>query len=156
MEKRLIQALIGILILLLAYSALRPFWKLELNEAVKPNSDEKVILEIEQGESAKSVAKDLKNEGLIKSKASFLRTLEKEELDTALRYGRFVLSPSMTLREIITVLTTQGTGEMALTVLEGWTIQEISAQGGWKELKILKRYTHIAPEYLADKLKNQK
>ena len=26
-----------------------------------------------------------------------------------------------------------------------WTIQEISAQGGWKELKILKRYTHIAP-----------
>lgn len=40
--------------------------------------------------------------------------------------------------------------------MKGWTIQEISAQGGWKELKILKRYTHIAPEYLADKLKNQK
>ena len=37
--------------------------------------------------------------------------------------------------------------------MKGWTIQEISAQGGWKELKILKRYTHIAPEYLAEKLK---
>lgn len=37
--------------------------------------------------------------------------------------------------------------------MKGWTIQEISAQGGWKELKVLKRYTHIAPEHLAEKLK---
>lgn len=40
--------------------------------------------------------------------------------------------------------------------MKGWTIQEISAQGGWKELKILKRYTHIRPEHLANKLKEQK
>jgi len=38
--------------------------------------------------------------------------------------------------------------------MRGWTIQEISAQGGWKELKILKRYTHISADYLAKKLKN--
>jgi len=40
--------------------------------------------------------------------------------------------------------------------MKGWTIQEISAQGGWKELKILKRFTHIRPEHLANKLKEQK
>ena len=37
--------------------------------------------------------------------------------------------------------------------MKGWSLQEISAQGGWRELKILKRYTHLAPEYLAKKLK---
>ena len=40
--------------------------------------------------------------------------------------------------------------------MKGWTIQEISAQGGWKELKILKRYTHISADYLAKKFKNEK
>ena len=37
--------------------------------------------------------------------------------------------------------------------MKGWSIAEISAQGGWKDLRVLKRYTHLAPEYLAKKLK---
>jgi len=32
-------------------------------------------------------------------------------------------------------------------------ITEIAAQGGWKQLQILKRYTHIKAEYLANKMK---
>ncbi len=36
---------------------------------------------------------------------------------------------------------------------KGWSIVEIAQQGGWKELRVLKRYTHLKPEYLADKLK---
>jgi integrase len=35
----------------------------------------------------------------------------------------------------------------------GWSITEIAAQGGWKQLQVLKRYTHIKAEYLAKKLK---
>jgi len=34
----------------------------------------------------------------------------------------------------------------------GWSITEIAAQGGWKQLQILKRYTHIKAEYLAKKM----
>jgi integrase len=34
----------------------------------------------------------------------------------------------------------------------GWSITEIAAQGGWKQLQVLKRYTHIKAEYLAKKL----
>jgi|TARA_R100001015_G_C4458869_1_gene46450 hypothetical protein len=37
--------------------------------------------------------------------------------------------------------------------MKGWSIAEISAQGGWRDLRVLKRYTHLAPEYLAKKLK---
>ena len=36
---------------------------------------------------------------------------------------------------------------------QGWLITEIAAQGGWKQLQVLKRYTHIKAEYLAKKLK---
>lgn len=37
--------------------------------------------------------------------------------------------------------------------INGWSITEISAQGGWKDLKVLKRYTHISAEHLAKKLR---
>ena len=36
--------------------------------------------------------------------------------------------------------------------MNGWSITEISAQGGWNDLKVLKRYTHISAEHLAKKL----
>ena len=38
--------------------------------------------------------------------------------------------------------------------MNGWSIAEISAQGGWKNLSILKRYTHIKASYLSKKLGN--
>jgi integrase len=34
----------------------------------------------------------------------------------------------------------------------GWSITEIAVQGGWKQLQVLKRYTHIKAEYLAKKM----
>jgi integrase len=34
----------------------------------------------------------------------------------------------------------------------GWSITEIAAQGGWKQLQVLKRYTHIKAQYLAKKM----
>jgi len=38
---------------------------------------------------------------------------------------------------------------------QGWSIVELSAQGGWKTLSQLKRYTHIKGEHLAKKLREQ-
>jgi integrase len=35
---------------------------------------------------------------------------------------------------------------------QGWSITEIATQGGWKQLQVLKRYTHIKAEYLAKKM----
>ena len=128
MEKRFFQAVGILLLLIVIWSIWQPLWKTRLNEAVDPSSTDKIVLDVEKGESASSIATSLKKEELIESKKSFLRTVEKEDLDGSLRYGRFVLSPSMTLREIITILTTEGTGELAITVIEGWTINEIDAK----------------------------
>ena len=36
-----------------------------------------------------------------------------------------------------------------------WSIAELSAQGGWKSLSSLQRYTHSQPKHLANKLKKK-
>ena len=38
---------------------------------------------------------------------------------------------------------------------ENWSIAELSAQGGWKSLASLKRYTHIQANHLAKKMKTR-
>jgi len=37
--------------------------------------------------------------------------------------------------------------------MKGWTVSELSAQGGWKTLSQLKRYTQIKGEHLAQKMR---
>ena len=37
--------------------------------------------------------------------------------------------------------------------MKGWSIAELSAQGGWKSLSQLKRYTHVRADYLAEKMR---
>ena len=38
---------------------------------------------------------------------------------------------------------------------DNWSIAELSAQGGWKSLSSLKRYTHIQAKHLAKKMKGK-
>jgi integrase len=37
----------------------------------------------------------------------------------------------------------------------GWNTQELQAQGGWKDVRMLARYTHINSEHLAQKLRGK-
>ncbi len=128
MEKRIFQLIVLAVGLVIVWLVWHPFWRYDLNEAVNPNDTEKIIFEIEKGSSAKTIAQNLDDEDLIVNFRSFLRAVEEEELDQSIRYGRFLLSPDMTMREVITVLTTEGTGEMAITIIEGWTVDDIDAK----------------------------
>lgn len=125
MERRLIQLLALVFGLIIVFFVWDPFWKYELNESVNENSTEKSIFQIEKGSSAKTIAKNLEDADLIVNDTSFIRAVKNEDLAGSLRYGKFLLSQSMTTREIITILTTEGTGEMAITVIEGWTVDDI-------------------------------
>ena len=128
MEKRLLQLLFGCIALGLVWHFWQPFWRRDLNEAVNSGNTEKMIFSVEKGATTEQIADDLYDQGLVVSGVSFRRAVEDEELDGSLRYGRFVLTQSMTIRDIITVLTTKGTGEMAFTAPEGWTIAEMDAE----------------------------
>ncbi|MFA5793276.1 MAG: endolytic transglycosylase MltG [Candidatus Gracilibacteria bacterium] len=128
MEKRLLQLLGLALFIVAVWQVWQPLWRYDLNESVDKDSTEKIVFEITQGESAKSIGDRLEDKGLIGNDTSFIRTVKNEDLDGLVRYGSFVLSPSMTLRDIVTTLTTEGSGEMAITVIEGWTIDHIDAK----------------------------
>lgn len=39
--------------------------------------------------------------------------------------------------------------------MQGWSVSELSAQGGWKSLSQLKRYTQIKGEHLAQKMRSE-
>jgi UPF0755 protein len=125
MEKRIIQLIALVLGVFVIWTIWHPLWRYDLNEAVDPGNTVDIIFDIDKGSAAKTIAKNLEAEDLIVNDRSFLRTVEEEELTQSLRYGRFILSQDMTMREIITVLTTAGTGEMAITVIEGWTVDNI-------------------------------
>jgi UPF0755 protein len=128
MEKRLLQLLFACLAVGLVWHWWQPFWRSDLNEAVKAGDTEKVIFTVEKGSTAEQIAEDLEDQDLIVSDTAFDRAVRSEDLDGSLRYGRFVLTRSMTIRDIITILTTKGTGEMAFTAPEGWTIAEMDAE----------------------------
>jgi len=36
---------------------------------------------------------------------------------------------------------------------KGWDISAVATQGGWRDWKVLRRYTALSPEYLAEKFK---
>lgn len=128
MEKRILQFLVTVFGLWAIFHFWHPFWRYDLNEAVDSSDTSKVVFVIEKGSSAETIAEDLANEDLIVSELSFVRDLEEQDLAGSLRYGSFVLSPSMTLADIVSILTTEGTGTMALTVPEGFTIDQIDAR----------------------------
>lgn len=128
MEKRLIQLFLLIVLLIAVGKIWNPFWRSDLDEAVDPDSSAKIVFSIEKGSSAQRIAEDLETADLIVNDSSFVKDVEDLKLDASLRYGSFVLSPSMTLSEIVTILTTEGTGELALTVPEGWTVDQIDTR----------------------------
>lgn len=99
-----------------------------VKSAVDLEDTSTIIFEIESGSSAKTVASNLKSEGLIKNGYGFNQYLDKKNLDSSIQAGRYALSPSMTGIEIIETITVAGSGEIILTIIEGWTISDIDTE----------------------------
>lgn len=89
-----------------------------------PDDQTEVILDIVSGDRGQSVAEKLEDQGLISSDWAFRWYLRASDQDGSIQAGRFSLSPSMSPFEIAETITS-GTGQMTLTIPEGWTIEEI-------------------------------
>ncbi len=68
--------------------------------AVDPNSTEKQIVEIPMGSTAKSIGKILEDEGLIKSRGSFVYYLKQNNMVDQLKAGKYELSKAMDIKTI--------------------------------------------------------
>ena len=111
---------------------------LSINFFILPHSitgDNKVIT-IKKNTYAKSIATQLHNEHIIKSKYAFRLYLKLFNKENTLRSGSFLVNPSMTMSEIAHILSTNS-GDYYLirvTIPEGFSIQEIATRFDQKEI----------------------
>ena len=122
--KKIILLLITIVIILTIFGY--KYYSNALNYVLNPESSNRVILNIKQGESASDVAGELYSKGLIKSPSVFKLYIDQKGLSSQIKAGRIVVQENYALPEIVDALVTGKSSEMAATILEGWTAQQIA------------------------------
>ncbi len=86
-----------------------------------------VRLTVEQGMTVEQVGALLAEKGLIRSPFSFKTYMKLQRAQTQVQAGTFIFRPSMSVEEIVQVLRTGKSEEVALTIPEGWTVADIDA-----------------------------
>ena len=113
---------IGILAVLIVIALA---WWINGTSPANPNSNSPKIFVIEQGQGVRAIAKNLKDEGLIKDQVAFFLLTKKLGLDSKVQAGSFRLFPSMSAGEIANELT-HGTLDIWVTIPEGERAGEIA------------------------------
>jgi UPF0755 protein len=97
-----------------------------INSSVEKNGQDKIFV-VEKGESVKKIGSNLLEADLIKSKFYFEVYIWRNELEKDLQAGEYVLSPKLSIKEIVRVLS-EGEAlndELTIKVIEGWKIDDI-------------------------------
>lgn len=100
-------------------------YELATNSPVDPTNTTKVSFFVEPGDSAKKIALNLEEEGLINSQKYFYWYLRLNNEVPNLLAGRFMLSPSMNYAEITENITNPNKSEYVITIQEGLRIKDI-------------------------------
>lgn len=91
------------------------------------NSQTEKLLLIKRGEGIEEISVNLEKEGLIRNKASFKTYIFLTGKVKKLQAGEYLLSPSMTVSEIIEKLVSGSTVKEKITIIEGWNLRDV----GW-------------------------
>lgn len=108
-----------------------------------PVSSEKTtkIVVVEKGQSFAKLSEDLEKQRLIKSSWAFNLYAKQKGMSTKIQAGTFRLSPSMSVEQILKVLSSQPLDNW-VTLLEGWRAEEmagkLSSELGIKSSEFLK------------------
>lgn len=119
---------------------------------------------IESGEGLTKIAKNLKKEGLIKSKFFFKFYAKINGKQASFRSGNFSLKPNMNIKEITAELTKKVylKPEEKLTFIEGWTLKDYSKLLSKSDLTEVNNFLELVEKdylekfsFLEDKPKNK-
>lgn len=92
---------------------------------ISPDDSEKISFIVKQGESVKSIAKNLENQNLIQSNWAFYLYTRRSGMAKDIKAGRFLLSPGLAVPDIAETLTNTERAEGIVTIPEGFTIKDI-------------------------------
>lgn len=95
-------------------------------EVDKPASvdDRPVRFEVPPGAPARTIGQQLEQAGLIRDATLFEAYVRVNGLDGRLAAGAFVLTPAMTLREVVDTLTQAQAAAISITIPEGWRVEQ--------------------------------
>jgi len=99
-------------------------WLTESGRPVEPSSKEKINFVVNKGENFSQIAKNLKNQNLIRSPIHFKLVVIFSGRVKKIQAGSFTLSPSMNPLTISKILT-KGRSDQRVTIVEGLRQEEI-------------------------------
>lgn len=102
------------------------FWWINGTSPANSNNTTPQTFVIENGQGIRAIAKNLKDEGLIKDQVVFFLLTKQMGLDSKVQAGYFRLSPSMSANEIANALTSGGAEDIWVTIPEGQRAGEIA------------------------------
>ncbi|MBI5621566.1 endolytic transglycosylase MltG [Candidatus Falkowbacteria bacterium] len=89
--------------------------------------EESHLFTIQAGEGVNTISRHLAQDGLIKSKFNFETYVWLLRRENRIQAGEYQLQPSMSLRQLVNMITYGwGINEKRLTIVEGWTNQQIA------------------------------
>ncbi|NMB56928.1 endolytic transglycosylase MltG [Candidatus Beckwithbacteria bacterium] len=114
-----------ILLLFILFLALFFWWTLNLQPVDKTTQTE-ITMTIPSGASASQIAQILQDNNLIKSKLVFRLYLKREKLDAKLKPGKYQLSQTQSLAEIVNLLQKGVLEDFWVTIPEGKRREEVA------------------------------
>ncbi len=109
---------------------------------VNSKSKDEIQVTIARGDSLDTVAKKLKENGLIHAKGAFKFLVVGSRLSRSIQAGEYVLSKTMSLNKIVQSLT-HGTSDIKVIFIEGWRREEMAdalqEQFGKRSLEFAKK-----------------
>ncbi|MBI2054065.1 MAG: endolytic transglycosylase MltG [Candidatus Staskawiczbacteria bacterium] len=101
------------------------FW-FEIYVSKKPGSEESVEYIVLKGRGDEEISKDLKERGIIKSEYFFRGYVFFTFQDKKLQAGKYILSPAMSVRQIVEKFVSGDVVKNRITIIEGWNVKDIA------------------------------
>lgn len=100
--------------------------KESLYEPVDPEDKSQIEIQVTPGMSASELGSLLSENHLVSNARAFTSYLKERNLDASLQEGTFILSPSMTMEELVTLLITPLESDtITVTIPEGYEVRNI-------------------------------
>lgn len=94
---------------------------------VRQDATTGIVVSIHKGDSVSAIAQQLEELGLIRSAAVFKLYARFTGRHTGLQAGQFTLRQSMSVDDLLAELVTGKSGEISVTIPEGWSVADIDA-----------------------------
>ncbi len=111
-----------------------------------------ISLEISSGESTKQIATELKSLGVIRNVLWMRVYFKLNNLSSKLIADTFSLSPSMSIKQIASIITSTNREERRITVIEGWNANQIGAYLEKQSICSSSKWASLIEDYKEDYL----